>query len=150
MGWLQQFLRLRINGPLDIAVLGLMNRSKQIEIAFPMFLFSEHRIKCKFMRPCYRQRFIENYKYSLSRFGAQIGCPTDVVRTQNEFVPAVDSLALILSRFESGRFKSRVCIKFSPGAQCHKASEKDGVCTLSYSADNMTLADSAYSRAFQI
>jgi len=41
MGWLQQFLRLRINGPLDVAVLGLMNGSKQIEIAFSMFLFSE-------------------------------------------------------------------------------------------------------------
>jgi hypothetical protein len=41
MGWLQQFLRLRINRPLDVAVLGLMNRSKQIEIAFSMFLFSE-------------------------------------------------------------------------------------------------------------
>jgi hypothetical protein len=58
-----------------------MNRSKQIEIAFSKFLF-------------------------FSRFGAQIGCPTDVFRTQNELGPAVDSLALILSGFESGCFKS--------------------------------------------
>jgi hypothetical protein len=98
----------------------------------------------------HRQRFIENYEYSLSRFGAQIGCPTDVFRTQNELGPAVDSLALILSGFESGCFKSGICISFSPSVQCHKASEKHKVRTLSYSADNMTLADSAYSRVFPI
>lgn len=50
MGRLQQFLRLRINRPLDIAVFSLMNRSKQIEIAFTTFLFSEQTIKCEFIR----------------------------------------------------------------------------------------------------